>query len=195
MTDKKQKKLAHLFDATQCVGCSACIVACAQTNYPDMLTGEVAGWEWLPSNIRKVTVERARRPVQILVQCQQCENAPCISTCPFGANYHDPETGLVKTDPSRCVGCNYCIASCPYDVRWSHPETGLPMKCMGEGCHELVEQGQDPACVAVCPVHARMFGDVSDPESPISRKLRAVKSEKLLPEKGTKPNFFVVVSK
>lgn len=195
MTDKKHKKLAHLFDATQCVGCSACIVACAQTNYPDMLTSEVAGWEWLPSNIRKVTVERARRPVQILVQCQQCENAPCISTCPFGANYHDPETGLVKTDPSRCVGCNYCIASCPYDVRWSHPETGLPMKCMGEGCHELIEQGRDPACVAACPVHARMFGDVSDPESPISRKLRAVKSEKLLPEKGTKPNFFVVVSK
>ena len=61
MTDKKHKKLAHLFDATQCVGCSACILACTQTNYPEMLNGEVSGWNWLPSNIRKITVERARR--------------------------------------------------------------------------------------------------------------------------------------
>lgn len=31
------KKLAHLFDVTQCIGCSACIVACAETNYPEMM--------------------------------------------------------------------------------------------------------------------------------------------------------------
>ena len=36
MTNAK-KKLVHLFDVTQCVGCKACIVACAETNYPDML--------------------------------------------------------------------------------------------------------------------------------------------------------------
>mgnify|MGYP002974219946 CR=1 FL=1 len=23
------------------------------------------------------------RPLQILVQCQQCEHAPCVETCPF----------------------------------------------------------------------------------------------------------------
>lgn len=67
MTAKKQ--LAHLFDATQCIGCTACITACVQTNQPDMMTDEVAGWGWLPSNIRMVTLERAQRPVQILVQC------------------------------------------------------------------------------------------------------------------------------
>lgn len=195
MTQKFEKKLAHLFDATQCVGCSACIVACAQTNYPEMLNDTVAGWDWLPPNIRKITLNRAKRPVQILVQCQQCEDAPCVATCPFGANYHDPKTGQVKTDPSRCVGCNYCVASCPYDVRWSHPVTGLPMKCMGEGCEKLVAAGENPACVQACPVNARMFGDVQDPASPISRHLARVKSEKLLPHKGTKPNFFVVVSK
>lgn len=99
------KKLAHLFDATQCVGCSACIVACAQTNYPDMLNDENSGWKSLPSNIRVVRLETLRRPQQILVQCQQCDDAPCIGVCPFGANYHDPLTGQVKTDPERCVGC------------------------------------------------------------------------------------------
>ncbi len=189
------KKLAHLFDATQCIGCSACIVACAQTNYPEMMERENKGWNWLAANIRKVTVERAKRPVQLLVQCQQCEDAPCISTCPFGANFHDPYTGQVKTDPSRCVGCSYCIASCPYDVRWTHPDTGLPMKCMGLGCEELVRKGEKPACVSACPAHARLFGNINDPTSEISRKIASSRTEKLLAHKGTKPNFFVVVSK
>lgn len=194
MTQGK-KQLAHLFDATQCISCSACILACAQTNYPDLLFGENAAWGSLPSNIRRVTVERARRPVQVLVQCQQCADAPCIKVCPFGANVRDPETGLVKTDPSRCVGCGYCVTACPYDVRWMHPKTGLPTKCMGEGCEALVKAGQQPACVAACPVSARLFGDVNDPESAISRKLASSRSETLLPHKGTKPNFFVVVQK
>ncbi|MDY3115109.1 MAG: 4Fe-4S dicluster domain-containing protein [Sutterella sp.] len=190
-----QKKLAHLFDVTQCIGCSACIVACAETNYPEMMERTNEGWNWLAANIRKVTLDRARQPVQLLIQCQQCEEAPCIATCPFGANYHDPETGQVKTDPRRCIGCSYCVASCPYDCRWTHPDSGLPMKCMGHGCEELVKSGQNPACVQVCPAQARMFGDVNDPLSPISQKIAHSRTEKLLPHKGTKPNFFVVVAK
>lgn len=195
MSTKEQKKLAHLFDATQCVGCSACIIACAQTNYSDLLEGENTGWGSLPANIRRATVEQSRRPVQILVQCQQCEDAPCVKVCPFGANVVDPETGMVKTDPSRCVGCGYCVTACPYDVRWMHPVSGLPVKCMGEGCEELVRKGEAPACVSVCPVHARSFGDINNADSEISRRIASSRCEKILPQKGTKPNFFVVVSK
>ena len=195
MSKQTKKQLAHLFDATQCIGCQACIVACAQTNYPEMLERENKGWNFLAANIRPVRFETLARPVQLLVQCQHCEDAPCITTCPFGANYRDPETGLVKIEPRRCVGCNYCIASCPYDVRWSHPDSGLPMKCMGEECEKLVAEGKSPACVAACPVDARLFGDVRDPESAISRRVATTRTQKLLEHKGTKPNYFVVVAK
>ena len=58
------------------------------------------------NNIRQVKVEK-NRPMQLLVQCQQCSEAPCVTTCPFGANYYD-ENGLVRNDPKRCIGCNYC---------------------------------------------------------------------------------------
>ncbi len=195
MSQKPKRQLAHLFDATQCVGCQACIVACAQTNYPEMMERENTAWNYLASNIRKITMETARRPVQLLIQCQQCDNAPCIKTCPFGANYRDPETGLVRIDERKCVGCNYCIASCPYDIRWSHPDNGLPMKCMGDACLELVRQGRQPACVSACPANARLFGDVLDKTSAISRKIDTNRTVRLMEHKGTRPNFFVVVSK
>ncbi len=190
-----KRQLAHLFDATQCVGCQACIVACAQTNYPEMMERGNKGWHFLAANIRKITMEQAPRPVQLLIQCQQCENAPCIAACPFGANYRDEDTGLVKIDPRKCIGCNYCITACPYDIRWSHPDSGLPMKCMGAGCEELIEKGLDPACVAACPAGARLFGDINDPSSAIARKIRTSRTARLLEHKGTKPNFYVVVSK
>ncbi|MCG5029860.1 hypothetical protein MAF45_00105 [Mesosutterella sp. OilRF-GAM-744-9] len=113
----------------------------------------------------------------------------------FGANYRGPETGLVEIDPKRCIGCNYCIAASPYDARWSNPVTGLPGKCMGEGCRRLVAEEKDPACVSACPTHVRIFGDINDPESEISAELRTGRIAKLLEHKGTKPNYFVEVSK
>lgn len=192
MTQKK-KQLAHLFDATQCINCGACSVACAQTNYPELVNEFNSGWNTIYCNIRQVKVEK-NRPMQILVQCQQCTDAPCVDTCPFGANYYD-ENGMVRNDPNKCIGCNYCIASCPYNARWTHPITGLPSKCMGEGCMELVKQGQQPACVTACPAGARLFGDTMDPDSEISKKIRRSKTQRLLDSRGTKPNFYVVVQK
>lgn len=189
----KTKQLAHLFDATQCISCGACIVACSQTNFPEMARRSIPGRNLLASNI-KIYRSEENRPVNILVQCQQCENAPCVSTCPFGANYYD-ENGLVRNDPSKCVGCNYCIASCPYDCRWSHPDTGLPVKCISEGCLKLIKDGQQPACVQACPAEARLFGDTMDPNSAISQKIASSRTEMLMPNKGTKPNFYVEVSK
>ncbi|WP_370758137.1 4Fe-4S dicluster domain-containing protein [Parasutterella sp.] len=53
----------------------------------------IPGRNWPASNIRIFRSEE-RSPVNLLVQCQQCENAPCVKTCPFGANYYD-ENGLV----------------------------------------------------------------------------------------------------
>ena len=190
---EKKKQLAHLFDATQCISCGACIVACSQTNFPEMHNRSIPGRDWLASNIRVFRSEE-RRPVNLLVQCQHCSDAPCVKTCPFGANYYD-ENGLVRNDPNKCVGCNYCVASCPYGARWSHPDNGLPMKCMGDGCLKLIQQGEQPACVQACPAQARFFGDVKDPQSEISKKIASCRTELLMPNKGTKPNFFVVVQK
>ena len=71
----------------------------------------------------------------------------------------------------------------------------LPMKCISPGCMEMIKEGKQPACVQACPAEARLFGDILDPQSEISQKIASSRTELLMPNKGTKPNFFVVVSK
>jgi protein NrfC len=193
MTVATKKRLAHLFDTTKCFGCGACIVSCTATNVPELKFYEDSGWNALPSNIRRVEINNREKPAILLVQCQHCDNAPCIKTCPFGAMYADEATGLVKLDEKRCIGCSYCVAACPYNVRWKHPHNGLPKKCMGQTCEQLVANGQSPACVSACPVNARAFGDMNDPSSEIARRVRSSRTLRLLEAKGTEPKYFVVV--
>lgn len=74
MTEMKPKKqLAHLFNATRCIGCTACMNACAQTNYGDvMASGKPIHGRVMPGNIQKIVMDGNRRPFQIMSQCQQC---------------------------------------------------------------------------------------------------------------------------
>jgi len=185
-------RLAHVWDASRCIACGACVLACTSANAPEMMFREEKGWKSLASNIRRIdSASPQGRPEMLLVQCQHCEQAPCISTCPFGATYHD-DNGLVRLDPNRCAGCSYCVTSCPYNVRWMHPDSKLPKKCMGDGCLDLVASGQQPACVQACPAMARDFGDLNDPDSSVSITLRTKRSRRLLEHTGTEPKYFVV---
>jgi protein NrfC len=186
------RRMAHVWDASRCIACGACVMACTSANAPEMMFREEKGWKSLASNIRRIdSVSPHGRPEMLLVQCQHCENAPCISTCPFGATYHDTD-GRVRLDPARCAGCSYCVTSCPYNVRWLHPDSKLPKKCMGDGCIALTDSGQQPACVQACPAMARDYGDLNDPESSVSVTLRTKRSRRLLESSGSEPKYFVV---
>jgi phenylacetyl-CoA:acceptor oxidoreductase 27-kDa subunit len=53
-----------------------------------------------------------------------------------------------------------------------------------------VDREATPACVVVCPVGARMFGDLNDPESSVSKALAANPSYRLREDLGTSPRVF-----
>jgi Fe-S-cluster-containing dehydrogenase component len=55
------------------------------------------------------------------------------------------------------------------------------------------DQQYTPSCDLVCPVQARMFGDIGDPDSDISRKIRETNAVQLLKKFGTAPQVYYVM--
>ncbi len=145
------------------------------------------------------------------IQCHQCSNPPCVKVCPIEATWQEPD-GLIVIDYDWCIGCRYCQAACPYWARrfnFTRPEFNDPEKEINpkmdylsnrprsqgvmEKCHfclQRVRAGRMPACVEVCPVGARKFGDLNDPESEVSQILNNKHVTVLKQEVGTLPRFF-----
>ncbi len=200
-------KMGMVIDLNRCMGCQTCVIACkVQNNVPDGMlwnrvltqgTEEVDGVIGVYPNLKKQYVP---------VSCQHCENAPCVKVCPVEATYRD-ENGRILIDYDTCIGCRYCMAACPYNVRvfrWEEavqnpnfnygdsrvPErkVGIVEKCTM--CKELTDEGKEPRCVQTCPAEARIFGDLDDPGSLVSRLVQMEKAETLLPEKGTEPQVY-----
>lgn len=185
------RQFAHVWDASRCINCGACQVACAATNYPQLADAGAEIARGLATNISRVIEEKSGTTTLMLMQCQQCATAPCLVKCPAKAISRDAD-GLVRTDEEKCIKCQLCVAECPYGARWTDPVSMVPKSCMGPGCRSLVAAGQLPACVQACPVLARAFGNVTDPASEVSRRIAQPGYRRVRADKGTRPNFYVM---
>ncbi len=143
------------------------------------------------------------------IQCQQCERPPCVKVCPTKATWKEPD-GIIVVDYNWCIGCRFCIAACPYWARrfnWSDPyipreEINPKMHYLGNRirmrgvvekctfCIQRTREGRYPACVEACPVGARKFGNLLDPESDVRKVLEKKRVFRLKEELGTQPKFF-----
>lgn len=172
-----------LIDTTKCVACFGCRVACQMQN----------GLPPEEAFIHIYELEKGTFPnvnLQIVpVQCQHCDNAPCEKNCPTGATYTTKE-GIVLVDENKCIGCKYCVVSCPYQARVVSHETGVVEKC--RFCAEEVAQGKQPICVSTCVGGARIFGDLDDPNSEISKAIISKKAVPLRSDLGTRSKIFYV---
>jgi molybdopterin-containing oxidoreductase family iron-sulfur binding subunit len=143
------------------------------------------------------------------VACQQCEDPPCAKVCPVGATWKEPD-GIVVIDYDWCIGCRYCMTACPFGARrfnWRDPKLaaddvnpdthylgnrprprGVPEKCTW--CIQRVRKGRYPACVEICPVGARKFGNLRDPRSEVRVVLDGKRVFLLKEDLNTHPKFF-----
>jgi Fe-S-cluster-containing dehydrogenase component len=162
-----------LYDATLCIGCKACMVACKEVNdMPVENADESPIWDVASDtsgktlNIIKLykngTAEVKDREIDgfsfVKRHCMHCVDPGCISVCPTTAMRKDPDTGVVTHHPEACIGCRYCVWACPYNVpKWDFEEAfGRINKC--EFCNHRLLEGKLPGCVEQCPTGASLFG-------------------------------------
>ncbi len=173
-----------LIDLRRCIGCHACSVACKSEF--DVPLGSTRSWV---EYIEKGTYPNVRRSFLPRL-CNHCTNPPCVDVCPAGATWKREEDGIVVVDPDLCIGCGYCVLACPYDARFMNPVTKSADKC--DFCLHRVSQGLVPSCVNTCMAEARIFGDLNDPESEISKKIATNPVTVLHQEMGTEPNVYYI---
>lgn len=139
---KEDEQYRFHFDATACIGCHCCEVACNEQNNND------AAIKW-----RRVGETQSGSFPAISshfnsMSCNHCIDPECLKGCPTNS-YIKFDNGIVFHDDESCIGCQYCTWNCPYEVPVFDESRGIVTKC--HMCHEKLDIGQTPACVQACP--------------------------------------------
>ena len=204
------KKYGLLVDLRKCVGCTSCQVSCKMENAAPI------------GNFRsKVDIAdvgeypKAKRYFFPKI-CNNCENPTCVAPCPVKGATYKSKDGIVMVNRDLCIGCGRCVGACPYGARFLHPH--IPVKNdpskyakdvsevkgkkakdlrVVDKCdfcsHRLAAGIEEPACVRNCMGRARVFGDLNDPNSAISKLKASVKTEVWHPDYRTKPRVHIIV--
>ena len=200
-------------DLVRCFGCQTCVTACKLANHvpAGIMWNRVytIGGEWLDTAAGQYPDKLSMSFLPLA--CQHCGNPACVKVCPVGATYKDKDTGVVRQDYDRCIGCRMCMAACPYtgirSFNWEQPKYHIDVifgdaevpkhqKHVVEKCtfcwHRLAK-GEKPKCVDACLGRARKYGDLEDPTSEVAQLIATRQHKQLLPEKGTNPSVYYLV--
>ena len=218
--DPATKAWTFVVDSSKCIGCGLCVVACKdENNVPEsaeftrtwverhvtMTDGTTyvdapdAGINGFPATSTAPGAEGKTAKSAFFEPrlCMQCADPPCTAVCPVSATYRTQD-GIILVDARRCIGCGYCVVACPYGARYITPADedtpantpGVADKCTW--CYHRISRGQRPACVEICPVGARRFGDANEPNSTIVSDALAAGAKPLHLEYGTQPRVLYI---
>jgi len=138
-------ELAFFIDYSRCIGCQACVQACAEC---DTHRGRPM--------IHLEVIQR-RESVQTAPQvCMHCENPVCARVCPADAIKQTPDGVTQSSLKPRCIGCSNCVIACPFGVPKYFADFDQMMKC--DMCYDRTSVGKKPMCATVCPSGALFFG-------------------------------------
>ncbi len=172
--------MGMLYDATLCIGCKTCVVACKEANDLEPEPGP-----WGDEHLYDAPLDLDANTKNIIKlyregdsysymkqQCMHCVDPACAAACMLHSLQKDPVTGVVGYDPQYCVGCRYCQMSCPFNVPKFEFAKAAPKIVKCELCRHRVKdaavkgpdgftrypKGQGQACCEVCPRGAVISG-------------------------------------
>jgi len=136
---KEQKIL--VFDPRICTGCRSCEVACSFRFY------KICNYE--KAHIRhRLFLEKETFEA---IYCQHCEDPLCAASCPVKAIKKNEETGIVKINSMKCIGCQNCNIACPVHAPQFDKDRKISVKCnLCDG---------KPECVKFCSTRAMRLVD------------------------------------
>jgi Fe-S-cluster-containing dehydrogenase component len=203
-----------LIDINLCIGCQYCTFACDAVN-------NLA--EDMHYCIVTSETTQSGDPYFLSRPCMHCDEAPCVHVCPVRATYKRPDgivamdydrcigcryCQIACPYDARVFNWKQPIALSPQSPTFGYQEVpnrprGVVEKCtfcshrIDAGLERALVPGVDPqatpACVVACPTTARIFGDMNDPESPISVALAEAKvTLRLREELSTEPRVYYI---
>ena len=133
-----------VIDHEKCVGCRTCEMVCSLSH-----VGEVD-----PYRSIIIVVKFEDKVHSVPVNCRQCEDAPCVKTCPQRAISHDEKLIRTTIDYSKCIGCRFCVFVCPFGGMSFQSRSKRVVKC--DLC------GGDPWCARFCAYDALKYTEADE---------------------------------
>ena len=209
-----------VIDLKKCVHCYSCMIACKQEHFlpPEifwsrLIISESGEYPRVRKLVYPILCNQCQKAPCVEVcpskastirsdgiveinpdKCTGCQY--CAIACPYQQRtfYRDDKKeyfpGQGKTELEKIGQHLYPL------------QTGTVIKCnfckeridasSKQGLKPGIDREATPACVNICMVKARHFGDIEDPESEVSRLIKYRKGSPLHAEWGTGPSVYYV---
>jgi Fe-S-cluster-containing dehydrogenase component len=139
----------------------------------------------------------------VLIDYDKCIGCQyCSATCPYGVPQFNRNIGSLYPGDARTPYENQA-AQARHATHRKKPKTVEKCtfcwhkleKAIAEKKTEQIGVAPEftPTCDLVCPVGARVFGDVEDPNSKVAQVLGQKKAAQLKKEFGTRPQVYYVL--